>query len=194
MLQHGPFVKPEPEEPRIAPLAASGTWQAAGTTVPAQAAAVLPQPKPLVKPEPVDAAHLVSHGLLGVMRRVIDTGNAWVVQPPALQPPSNAPLTKQDSFAAAQGLNAPPRELFKKYESVEEIHYAPEDALKEGLGMVKTIKMNLKSLNVGSKMRQEVWMNEIKKCVQRARVLGYDRGTRGLHCFAAWRVRAPLRR
>lgn len=74
-------------------------------------------------------------------------------------------MTKQDSFTAAQGLNAPPRELFKKYESVEDIHYAPEDALKEGLGMVKTIKMNLKSLNVGSKMRQEVWMNEIKKSV-----------------------------
>ncbi len=73
-------------------------------------------------------------------------------------------MTKLGSFAAAGAL-APPRDLFKKYEAVEDIHYAPEDALREGLGMVKTIKMNLKSLNVGSKMRQEVWMNEIKKCV-----------------------------
>ena len=77
--------------------------------------------------------------------------------PLAPQSESKPPLNEQNGAVSAS------REFFKKYESVEDILYAPEEALKEGLGMVKTIKMCLKSLDVGSKMRQEVWMNEIKK-------------------------------
>ncbi|KAI0829426.1 hypothetical protein BC628DRAFT_1501297 [Trametes gibbosa] len=130
---HGVFVKPEPEEPRIAPLAASGSWQAAA------AAAVL-DVKPLVKPEPADATRL----------------------PPSNQHPGNESLKRQDLFGSQNGLAGVPCNYFKKYQSISEIDYVHEEALKEGLGMVKTIKINLKSLNVDSKMRQEVWMKEIK--------------------------------
>lgn len=47
----------------------------------------------------------------------------------------------------------------------EDIVYTPEDALKEGSGMVKTIKENLKKLELGSKLRQEVWDREMAKLV-----------------------------
>ena len=48
VFQNGPYIKPEPEEQRIAPLAQSASWQSA------------PDVKPLVKPEPVDSTRLVS--------------------------------------------------------------------------------------------------------------------------------------
>ncbi len=49
--QNVPYIKPEPEEQRIAPLSQSASWQAAQTQS---------EQKPVVKPEPVDAARLVS--------------------------------------------------------------------------------------------------------------------------------------
>lgn len=60
---------------------------------------------------------------------------------------------------------APPKPVFfKKYESATEIPYAPEDALKEGLGMVKSIKTSIKTIQLGSKLRQDVWMRELERC------------------------------
>lgn len=52
---------------------------------------------------------------------------------------------------------------FKVFNSADDITYAPETALKEGVGMVKTIKEALKKLELGSKLRQDVWDREIKK-------------------------------
>ena len=46
-LQNAPFVKSEPEEARIAPLAPSASWQAAQDA------------KPAVKPEPIESTRLV---------------------------------------------------------------------------------------------------------------------------------------
>ncbi|KAF8974240.1 hypothetical protein BDZ97DRAFT_1945601 [Flammula alnicola] len=51
--------------------------------------------------------------------------------------------------------------LFAVYSSAAEISYVPEDALKAGLGMTKTIKESLKKLELGSKLRQEVWDREL---------------------------------
>ena len=58
-----------------------------------------------------------------------------------------------------------PRSLYKVYRSADEIQYASEDALKEGLAMVKALKASIKKVDLGSKMRAEVWQEEIKKYV-----------------------------
>ena len=55
--------------------------------------------------------------------------------------------------------------FFTVHEDASEITYIPEDALKEGLGMIKTIKQTLKKLELSSKLRAEVWDREITKFV-----------------------------
>lgn len=54
---------------------------------------------------------------------------------------------------------------FTVYNSADSILHTPEAAFKEGLGMVKVIKENLKALELGSKLRREVWDREIAKQV-----------------------------
>ena len=56
--------------------------------------------------------------------------------------------------------------LYTPYVSAAEISYAPENALKEGLGMVETIKNSLKKLKLGSKLRQDVWTREIERSAE----------------------------
>jgi hypothetical protein len=53
--------------------------------------------------------------------------------------------------------------LYAIYNSAVDVPYQPEDALKEGLGMVKTLKANIKKLELGSKLRQDVWLREIER-------------------------------
>ena len=53
--------------------------------------------------------------------------------------------------------------FFTIHEDASEITYIPEDALKEGLGMVKTIKQTLTKLELSSKLRAEVWDRELTK-------------------------------
>lgn len=48
------------------------------------------------------------------------------------------------------------------YESAEDIDYLPEDALEEGLKMVKAIKSCVKKIDK-SKLRREVWEREIER-------------------------------
>ncbi|THG92694.1 hypothetical protein EW026_g8299, partial [Hermanssonia centrifuga] len=48
------------------------------------------------------------------------------------------------------------------YQSEDDITYVPEDALKQGLGMVKSMKHNIKRLELGSKLRKDVWLREIE--------------------------------
>lgn len=52
---------------------------------------------------------------------------------------------------------------FTAFQNASEISYIPEDALKEGFGMVKAIKETLKQLELGSQLRREVWDREISK-------------------------------
>ncbi|KAE9410407.1 hypothetical protein BT96DRAFT_931168 [Gymnopus androsaceus JB14] len=47
------------------------------------------------------------------------------------------------------------------YQSVADISYSPEAALKEGLEMVKSVKAYMAKMNLGSKLRQEVWNREL---------------------------------
>lgn len=53
--------------------------------------------------------------------------------------------------------------LYTVYNVATDISYAPEEALKTGLGMVKTIKENIKKLELGSKLRKDVWLREIER-------------------------------
>lgn len=53
------------------------------------------------------------------------------------------------------------------YQSVADIPYTPEEALKEGLEMVKYVKAYMSKLTLGSKLRQEVWNRELAKYVVR---------------------------
>jgi hypothetical protein len=51
--------------------------------------------------------------------------------------------------------------LFRLYDSANDIVYTPEGALQEGLGMVKTLKVGIDKLELGSKLRKDVWLREI---------------------------------
>ena len=51
---------------------------------------------------------------------------------------------------------------YKLYDTVNDINYTPENALTEGVAMVRDISSSLKSIELGSKLRKEVWMKEIE--------------------------------
>jgi hypothetical protein len=55
--------------------------------------------------------------------------------------------------------------FFTIHEDASEITYIPENAFKEGLGMVKSIKQTLTKLELSSKLRAEVWDRELTKFV-----------------------------
>ena len=54
-------------------------------------------------------------------------------------------------------------DMFTLHGSVDNIDYQPENALKEGLGMVKAIQVDINKLELGSKLRKEVWLREIER-------------------------------
>ncbi|KAG1755777.1 hypothetical protein EDB19DRAFT_1956649 [Suillus lakei] len=51
--------------------------------------------------------------------------------------------------------------LYQLYDSADNISYTPEVALQAGLGMVKTLKAGINKLELGSKLRKDVWLREI---------------------------------
>lgn len=61
------------------------------------------------------------------------------------------------------GLNKP--KPFTEYASAQEVPYTPENALAEGVGMVKHLKSKIKKMEIGSKMRKDVWLREMEKYV-----------------------------
>lgn len=79
----------------------------------------------------------------------------------------SAPLGSQLPLYPTKGV--PKREvpikssaaLYTTYTSVQDIKYTPEKALSEGLGMVKAIKKCISKLDLGSKMRKDVWLREV---------------------------------
>lgn len=52
---------------------------------------------------------------------------------------------------------------FVEYDSAAEIQYTPELALKTGLSMVENIKAHVLRIELGSKLRKDVWLKEIKR-------------------------------
>lgn len=59
--------------------------------------------------------------------------------------------------------DTPNQTLYTVYGVVDDIPYTPENALKEGLEMINTVKNSLKRLKLGSKLREEVWSREIER-------------------------------
>ncbi|KAF8589963.1 hypothetical protein K439DRAFT_1628171 [Ramaria rubella] len=123
---------------------------------------------PRVKPEPVDhliaplgaSTTLQAQALLACQRVV----KAEARQPLVSSGPSALSTNLLGAFARENRPEAPvlpPAPLYNIYGSVHEIAYTPENALRQGLGMVKTIKNDIKKLELGSKMRKEVWLREV---------------------------------
>ncbi|KAI0079668.1 hypothetical protein K474DRAFT_1683062 [Panus rudis PR-1116 ss-1] len=52
--------------------------------------------------------------------------------------------------------------MFRVFASPDNIDYLPEKALEEGLSMVKAIRASITKLELGSKLRKDVWLREIE--------------------------------
>jgi len=85
------------------------------------------------------------------------TGSASGVLPKSEE---GEPLRQRIRNHQEQPANAK-QTYFTVYNSSDNIAYTHEASFKEGLGMVKTIKENLQKLELGSKLRREVWDREI---------------------------------
>ncbi|KII94798.1 hypothetical protein PLICRDRAFT_86263 [Plicaturopsis crispa FD-325 SS-3] len=150
----GPMVKPEPQEAKITPLSASNSWRAANDDA------------PIVKPDVhADAARVflerglpvpeyVSKNAASSSSTAMGNGN---VKPE----PMDAQMQVDAQEEQEQQAEKAPA-LYPVFESAADIQYAPEEALKVGLSMVKTIKSNIKKLELGSKLRKDVWLREIE--------------------------------
>ncbi|KAF8076309.1 hypothetical protein FPV67DRAFT_1664591 [Lyophyllum atratum] len=120
-----------------------------------------------VKPEPSDAARVFLERGLPVPSYVQQDSASGALAPQSV-PARNSTVLKKDEDVVmddATNLLAPPvtdHLIFTVYNSADEIEYAPEDALQEGLCMVKSIKSSLKHLQLGSKLRQDVWLRELE--------------------------------
>lgn len=66
-----------------------------------------------------------------------------------------------DILKCEQSMNPPPVPLYTRYASVQDITYTPEIALQQGLAMVKAIQKEVLPLELGTRMRKEVWLREV---------------------------------
>lgn len=136
-----PYIKPEPQEHNSLPLLDSKSWQGASS---------------VVKPEPVDQGY--AHAFRVKPEPGLDAPVAHI----GLPSDGSFLLPKPDEDAPQIPHAEPQRPLYRVYNSADDINYLPEDALNEGLSMVKTIKANIKKLELGSKLRKDVWLREIE--------------------------------
>lgn len=88
-----------------------------------------------------------------------------------------APLKRSDTLPTADALQPTKAGLershsnlelikpktYTSYASAQDIPYTPENALGEGVGMVKYLKSKVKKMEIGSKMRKDVWLREIER-------------------------------
>jgi len=86
-------------------------------------------------------------------------------------PHRDATFTRVIQFSKAEekpeiqqdGVTEETPKFFTTYVNAEEIAPTPENAIEAGLGMVKTLKEKLKQLELGSKLRKEVWDRDVAK-------------------------------
>jgi hypothetical protein len=71
------------------------------------------------------------------------------------------PVPANPSSSAAAPIPYAPNYI--TYASHQDISYEPEEALRQGLGMLRAIKHGVKKLEMGSKLRKEVWLREIER-------------------------------
>ncbi|KZT13003.1 uncharacterized protein LAESUDRAFT_719309 [Laetiporus sulphureus 93-53] len=136
-----PFINPEPQEQHLLPLTdADAQRSTTNVTV-------------VVKLEPLASmqVHLENAEIAG-------DANAQSIIPKVKAEDGG------DRAAPTQAaVAAPAKPLYTIYNAADEIEYLPERALKECLQMVTTIKTNIKKLELGSKLRKDVWLREIER-------------------------------
>ncbi|KAG6872791.1 hypothetical protein C0995_006520 [Termitomyces sp. Mi166 len=117
-----------------------------------------------VKPEPMDAARVSTERGLPVPPYAQSDAAGSLQTRTA---PEGSVIAKDEDVSMEDATSTltpamPQRTFFTLYNSPQDINYSPEQALEEGLGMVSSIKSSLKHLQLGSKLRQEVWMRELE--------------------------------
>ncbi|KAF8531170.1 hypothetical protein JB92DRAFT_3105602 [Gautieria morchelliformis] len=139
-------VKLEPVDCRINPLGVSAAWQVQAT---------ISANRRVVKPEPLDP-DAVPHASGAAAGQVYNNPSQQTAGQGSHErvEQSTVPAPKPASLQ-------PSGPLYTTYASVQEIAYTPEMALLQGVGMVKTIKNNIMKLELGSRMRKEVWLREV---------------------------------
>ncbi|KAK0453568.1 hypothetical protein EV421DRAFT_2030518 [Armillaria borealis] len=115
-----------------------------------------------VKPEPGtadDVARVFLERGLPVPFYVQESASSTTGTPKAEpETQQDAPLGSSSSRLAVQR----PVMLYSVYNSAGDVPYSPEGALQEGLGMVRSIEQGLGKLQLGSKLRQDVWHRELE--------------------------------
>lgn len=83
-------------------------------------------------------------------------------KPPTLK---NAVDVTMGDATAFQPFDDSAKQLYGIFSGPDDILYTPEEALAQGLRMVKTLKASVKNLELGNKMRKDVWLREIERSV-----------------------------
>ncbi|CAL1702209.1 unnamed protein product [Somion occarium] len=147
------IVKPEPTEPKITSFFARKSSGVALTA---------PGSEVKVKNEVIDHTRVISDTVGTAQPSSHGLSNGASATASRL-PPKCEDVEMQDATVGAQPITSESiPSLFKEFHSADEINFVPENALKEGLAMVKTIKASIKKLEIGSKMRKDVWLREIE--------------------------------
>ncbi|KAG6813480.1 hypothetical protein H0H92_010505 [Tricholoma furcatifolium] len=142
-------VKPEPRETVIAPLKRSDSQNQESDSITAKSTAV--------KEEQTEGARAFLQR--GTPISAYDKINATSSSQRRAVAKSEDVVMEDATVSALQ----PKCTFFTVYDSSKDIAYTPENALKEGIGMVKSIRSSLKDLQLGSRLRQDVWMRELER-------------------------------
>ncbi|TFK55750.1 hypothetical protein OE88DRAFT_1804556 [Heliocybe sulcata] len=150
-----PSIKREPTELKIKPLSPTNSIDA-----------LQKDTKDNIKPEPIDAARVfLDRGLPLPGYLAAEAGPSNDASSSASAPKKDegedvpVPLHEGDDVPQAQSA---PRTGYKVYEASDDIPYSPETALSEGTKMVKAMKASIDKIELGSKLRKEVWLREIE--------------------------------
>jgi hypothetical protein len=81
------------------------------------------------------------------------------------QEPSIVTVPKVEMLDASVPRSEPYKQPYTVYQSPLDVPYITENAFKEGLHMVKSIKTQVNQLEIGSKLRKDVWLKEIERLV-----------------------------
>ncbi|KAI0758261.1 Dynamin family-domain-containing protein [Irpex lacteus] len=151
-----PFIKPEPQESRIYPLGSSQGLPGA-----------IADERVPVKSEVTDAARVfIDRGLpVPSYASGSSTLNAVNSAPSAVAKRDGVDMAGASTRISSNAFLNPAevkKPLYTVYQSAEQIVYQPEDALKEGTAMVKTLKTNIREKLKLGKLREEVWLREIE--------------------------------
>ena len=83
---------------------------------------------------------------------------------------AKAPGVEMTGTINAQAQPFVDQPTFLMHQTAAEIAYRPEGALSQGVAMVKALEFTVKKLDLGSRLRKEVWQREIDKYVAYVKV------------------------